>query len=502
MWYIYCLINVCKSFHGNNFRQDISVRLYKSKKHFDELISPEGRARKGVGNIARWLRSNDAEELKTASELAQLAIRQMGISFTVYSEETNIDREWPFDIIPRTISASDWKNVSKGLAQRLKALNRFIDDIYNRQKILAEDVIPADLVLNSPNFRAECVGMRPAQSAWANVCGTDLVRDNAGHFFVLEDNLRVPSGVSYMIENREVTKRVLPELFYDHSILPVDDYPSRLFEMLASLAPGDRKRPNIVVLTPGIYNSAYFEHAYLAREMGVELVEGSDLIVSEDNYVQMNTVDGPVRVDVIYRRINEEFLDPEVFEKDSLLGVPGLVRAWKSGNVSIANSPGSGVADDKAIYAFVPTIIRYYLKQEPILHNVRTYLCRDPRHLDFVLKNIKKLVIKPVNESGGYGILVGPHSTDLERSRYVKQLEKSPENYVAQPTLALSTAPTVIEGNIEPRHLDLRPFILQGKKIWATNGGLTRVALKKGSLVVNSSQGGGSKDTWIVERTK
>ena len=478
------------------------MQLYKSKKHFDELISQEGRARKGVGNIARWLRSKDAEELITASELAQLAIRQMGISFTVYSEETNIDREWPFDIIPRTISASDWKNVSKGLAQRLRALNRFIDDVYNRQKILAEDVIPAELVLTSPNFRAECVGMKPAQSAWANVCGTDLVRDNAGHFFVLEDNLRVPSGVSYMIENREVTKRVLPELFYDHSILPVDDYPSRLFEMLASLAPGERKKPNIVVLTPGIYNSAYFEHAYLAREMGVELVEGGDLIVSEDNYVHMNTVDGPVRVDVIYRRINEEYLDPEVFEKDSLLGVAGLMRAWKSGNVSIANSPGSGVADDKAIYAFVPTIIRYYLKQEPILHNVRTYLCRNPRHLEFVLKNIRKLVVKPVNESGGYGILVGPHSTDLERNKYVKQLERNPENYVAQPTLALSTAPTVIEGNIEPRHLDLRPFILQGKKIWATNGGLTRVALKRGSLVVNSSQGGGSKDTWIVEKVK
>ena len=466
------------------------------------MISREGRARKGVGNIARWLRSKDPEELRTASELALLAIRQMGISFTVYSEETNIDREWPFDIIPRTISASDWKNVSKGLAQRLRALNRFIDDIYNRQRILAEDVIPAELVLTSPNFRAECVGMKPAQRAWANVCGTDLVRDNAGHFFVLEDNLRVPSGVSYMIENREVTKRVLPELFYDHSILPVDDYPSRLFEMLASLAPAERRRPNIVVLTPGIYNSAYFEHAYLAREMGVELVEGGDLIVSEDNYVQMNTVDGPVRVDVIYRRINEEYLDPEVFEKDSLLGVAGLMRAWKSGNVSIANSPGSGVADDKAIYAFVPTIIRYYLKQEPILHNVRTYLCRDPRHLEFVLKNIRKLVVKPVNESGGYGILVGPHSTDLERNKYVKQLEKNPKNYVAQPTLALSTAPTVIEGSIEPRHLDLRPFILQGKKIWATNGGLTRVALKKGSLVVNSSQGGGSKDTWIVEKVK
>ena len=502
MWYTNCLTNKGNSFYGNNFRRHKSVRLYKSKKHFDELISQEGRARKGVGNIARWLRSKDAEELSTASDLAQLAIRQMGISFTVYSEETNIDREWPFDIIPRTISASDWKNVSRGLAQRLRALNRFIDDIYNRQKILAEDVVPAELVLTSPNFRAECVGMKPAQSAWANVCGTDLVRDNAGHFFVLEDNLRVPSGVSYMIENREVTKRVLPELFYDHSILPVDDYPSRLFEMLASLAPRERKRPNIVVLTPGIYNSAYFEHAYLAREMGVELVEGGDLIVSEDNYVQMNTVDGPVRVDVIYRRINEEFLDPEVFEKDSVLGVAGLMRAWKSGNVSIANSPGSGVADDKAIYAFVPTIIRYYLKQEPILHNVRTYLCRDPRHLEFVLKNIKKLVVKPVNESGGYGILVGPHSTDLERSKYIKRLEKNPENYVAQPTLALSTAPTVIEGNIEPRHLDLRPFILQGKKIWATNGGLTRVALKKGSLVVNSSQGGGSKDTWIVEKVK
>ena len=266
MWYTNCLTNTGNSFYGNNFRQDKSVRLYKSKKHFDELISQEGRARKGVGNIARWLRSKDTEELSTSSELAQLAIRQMGISFTVYSEETNIDREWPFDIIPRTISASDWRNVSKGLAQRLKALNRFIDDVYNRQKILAEDVIPAELVLTSPNFRAECVGMKPAQSAWANVCGTDLVRDNAGHFFVLEDNLRVPSGVSYMIENREVTKRVLPELFYDHSILPVDDYPSRLFEMLASLAPGERKKPNIVVLTPGIYNSAYFEHAYLARD--------------------------------------------------------------------------------------------------------------------------------------------------------------------------------------------------------------------------------------------
>jgi len=430
---------------------------------------------------------------------AELAIRDMGVSFTVYTSERNIDRDWPFDIIPRAISAVDWAQATQGLQQRSRALNRFIDDVYNNKKIFKDGIIPFDVVRDCPNYKPQCEGFSPRYGAWAHVCGTDLVRHQDGKFYVLEDNLRVPSGVSYMLENREVTKRVLPELFENYSIIPVDDYPTRLYETLAALSPRSVKRPCIVVLTPGIFNSAYFEHAFLARSMGVELVEGDDLFVDTDNQVFMRTVDGPERVDVIYRRIDEDFLDPEVFRPDSKIGVPGIMRAWRAQNVAIANAPGSGVADDKVIYSYVPDMIRYYLQEEPLINSVPTYLCMNADDRQYVLENIEKLVVKPANESGGYGLLVGPHGTVREHQKFRKLIEENPRNYIAQPTLQLSTAPTYINGEVKPRHLDLRPFILHGSDIWVTPGGLTRVALTEGSLVVNSSQGGGSKDTWIVE---
>ncbi|MBT8151521.1 MAG: circularly permuted type 2 ATP-grasp protein, partial [Gammaproteobacteria bacterium] len=430
------------------------------------------------------------------------AIQDMGISFTVYDEGSNIDRAWPMDIIPRLIRAAEWREVSQGLSQRTRALNAFIDDVYCEQKIFADGVVPADIVLNSPNFQKACVGAKPQHGVWANICGTDLVRDFDGKFYVLEDNLRVPSGVSYMIENREVTKRVWPELFQKHDIQPVDDYPSRLYRMLASISPRQKKRPCVVVLTPGIYNSAYFEHAFLARAMGAELVEGSDLYVDQNDCVLMRTVGGPKKVDVIYRRIDDDFLDPEVFRPDSTLGVPGLMRAWRANNVAIANAPGSGVADDKVVYVYVDKMINYYLGEQPKVSSVKTYLCNDPEDRQFVLDNIASLVVKPANESGGYGLMVGPQASVQQHRKFAKLIANNPRNYIAQPTLALSTAPTLCGENgdtIEPRHLDLRPFILQGKETWVTHGGLTRVALRQGSLVVNSSQGGGSKDTWIVE---
>ena len=467
--------------------------------HFDELITNKCRARSGASRVIRWLKKQSPESLSIYRNAAELAIKEMGISFTVYSDGANIDRAWPFDIIPRVIPARDWRKVSSGLAQRTRALNCFINDVYGKQKILKDGLIPPELVLESPNYRDECLGVTPKHEAWAHVCGTDLVRDENGEFRVLEDNLRVPSGVSYMIENRELTKRVLPELFENHSILPVDDYPSQLYKTLCSIAPSDRKRPTIVVLTPGIFNSAYFEHAYLAQGMGVELVEGRDLEVRDNNKVYMHTIDGDVQVDVIYRRINEEFLDPESFRQDSVLGTPGLMRAWRAGTIAIANAPGAGVADDKAIYAYVPDMIRYYLGQQPIVKNVPTFLCRNTKDRDYVLANIEQLVVKPVNESGGYGVFVGPHSSKAEAKRVAALVEANPDNYVAQPTLSLSTAPTLTPSGLAPRHLDLRPFILQGQDIWVSQGGLTRVALREGSLVVNSSQGGGSKDTWVVE---
>ncbi|MFT2097400.1 circularly permuted type 2 ATP-grasp protein [Marinomonas sp. 2405UD66-6] len=473
---------------------------YQSSDFFDELIDKDGTPRSPAKQLLGYLDSLSEEELEKRRTTAEATIQEMGISFTVYTEEGNIDRAWPFDIVPRTIKASDWKIAEAGLKQRLKALNLFIDDLYHDQNVIKDGIIPEHIIKDSKNFRPECVGVSPAYGVWAHICGTDLVRDENGDFFVLEDNLRVPSGVSYMLENRAITKRVLPELFENESILPVDSYTSQLFDTLVSLSPRDIENPEIVVLTPGIYNSAYFEHAFLAQQMGAELVEGSDLFVDSDDCVYMKTIDGPERVDVIYRRIDDLFIDPEAFDPESVLGVAGLMRAWRKGNVALANAPGAGVADDKVVYAYVPEIIRYYLNEEPILKNVETFLCDDPEQRAYVLENLDKLVVKPANESGGYGMLVGPHSTKKEQALFADLITKHPRNYIAQPTLKLSTSPTLIsKGTLEPRHLDLRPFILQAKDSYVTTGGLTRVAMKKGSLVVNSSQGGGSKDTWIVD---
>jgi uncharacterized circularly permuted ATP-grasp superfamily protein len=472
---------------------------YRAGDYHDELFTPRGKPRVAARQAVNMLSGLPAGELAARRTAAEVAIRDMGVSFTVYTEGGNIDRAWPFDIIPRIITDKEWRGVSRGLEQRSRALNCFIDDIYNRQKILADGLIPADIVLESSNYKAACAGFSPRFGVWAHICGSDLVRHSDGRLYVLEDNLRVPSGVSYMLENREITKRVLPELFENYSILPVDDYPSRLYATLASLSPRDRKRPCVVVLTPGIYNSAYFEHAFLAQGMGAELVEGADLLVGDDDCVYMRTVDGPIRVDVIYRRIDEDFMDPEAFREDSVLGVPGLMRAWRAGRVAIANAPGAGVADDKVVYAFVPEMIRYYLGEKPLLRSVPTYLCMFDKDRDYVLEHLHELVVKPANESGGYGIMVGPHSDEATRRRFARQIEKNPRNYIAQPTLGLSTAPTFIDDSVQPRHLDLRPFILQGRDTYVTAGGLTRVAMVEGSLVVNSSQGGGSKDTWIVE---
>jgi len=478
----------------------ISWRDYPVAGLHDELVGPRGRVREPARRLCHHLRNLDDADLHERRAAAEAAIQVMGITFTVYSEqEGSIDRAWPFDIIPRVIAREEWQRIEAGLRQRVRALNCFIDDVYHGQRIVKDGVFPAEVLADSVNFRPQCVGIDPPLGIWAHICGSDLVRDRDGTVYVLEDNLRVPSGVSYMLENRQVMKRVFPELFEDNNILPIDDYPSQLYDMLASLSPRQRARPQIVVLTPGIYNSAYFEHAYLAQQMGAELVEGRDLVVADDDCVYMRAVEGLVRVDVIYRRIDDMFLDPEAFNPESMLGVPGLLRAWKAGKVALANAPGAGVADDKVVYAFVPKMIRYYLGEDAILPNVPTYLCVDAADRAYVLANLDKLVVKPANESGGYGMLIGPHASRREREQFARLIAKDPRNYVAQPMLTLSTAPTLVDSHVEPRHLDLRPFVLSGKDIHVTNGGLTRVALRKGSTVVNSSQGGGSKDTWIVD---
>jgi len=473
---------------------------YHIKGLYDELLRGTNRPRPAAQALCDYLRAlkdNEIEEYKAAAELA---IRVMGITFTVYSqEEGSIDRAWPFDIIPRIIDKKEWDGIAAGLRQRVQALNLFIDDLYHNQQIIKDKVFPQELLENSVNFRPQCMGIDPPRGVWAHICGSDLVRDKDGTVYVLEDNLRVPSGVSYMLENRQVMKRVFPDLFENYSILPVDDYPSQLYDMLASLSPRKGIQPEVVVLTPGIYNSAYFEHSYLAQQMGAELVEGSDLEVGTDNCVYMRTVEGLSRVDVIYRRIDDLFLDPEAFDPQSLLGVPGLLRAWKAGNVALANAPGAGVADDKVVYAFVPEIIRYYLDQDAILPNVPTYKCVNKDERDHVIQNIASMVVKPANESGGYGMLIGPQASRAEREKFVRLIRRDPRNYIAQPLLTLSTAPTLVGTHVEPRHLDLRPFILSGEQTYITMGGLTRVALRKGSTVVNSSQGGGSKDTWVVD---
>lgn len=478
---------------------EIDWKNYDPGEFYDEMISSPGNPRLASKSVAGYLQQLSAKQIGRRQNAADLSISEMGVTFTVYSEGENIDRTWPFDIIPRIIPQKEWLHIEKGLIQRMTALNMFIHDLYNDQNIIKDGIVPKELIESSKSFLPQCIGVSPRYNVWAHICGSDLVRDGDGTVYVLEDNLRVPSGVSYMIENRTITKRVFPELFSKHRIQPVDDYPSHLFDMLASLSPRTIDHPEIVVMTPGIYNSAYFEHSYLAQQMGAELVEGSDLIVGDDDCVYMKTIDGLQRVDVIYRRVNDEFIDPEVFQEDSVLGVPGLMRAWRAGNVALANAPGAGVADDKVVYTYVPDIIKYYLDEDPILPNVPSYRCEDKEQRDYVLANLDKLVVKPANESGGYGMLVGPHSTAAERTKFAKLIKQNPRNYIAQPTLNLSTAPTICGKNVEPRHLDLRPFILQSDRTYVTAGGLTRVALRKGSLVVNSSQGGGSKDTWIVD---
>ena len=471
---------------------------YQTKGLYDELLTPRLRARAGLGRLLDTLKRLGYKELSTRRRDAEQAISTMGITFTVYSEAGNIDREWPYDVIPRIILNNEWKRIEKGLVQRLAALNLFISDVYNDRKIISDGIIPEHVLRTSKNFRRECVGMKPPMGVWAHICGTDLVRDSDGVMYVLEDNLRVPSGVSYMLENRRLTKLTFPELFEEYSIRNMDGYTVQLFDMLSSISPRPQDYPEVVVLTPGIYNSAYFEHSFLAHQLGAELVEGSDLVVGDDDCVYMKTIAGLVRVDVVYRRVDDLFLDPEVFRKDSLLGVPGILRAWKKGKVAIANAPGAGVADDKLVYTYVPDMIRYYLGEEPLLPNVPSYRCDDDQQRRHVLANLDKLVIKPVNEAGGYGIVIGPRASRRELEQAADQVKADPRNYIAQPVVTLSTVPTLCGERIEPRHVDLRPFILQGDHSYVTAGGLTRVALVRDSLIVNSSQGGGSKDTWVI----
>lgn len=482
--------------HRKNY---LDLSNYDSTKSYDELITAKKLPRAHARHLFKILKQLDSQTINNKKLEAELAIKTMGITFTVYNEGENIDREWPFDIIPRIIPLKEWTIVEKGLIQRLHALNLFIDDLYNKQQILKDKIIPAELIKNSKNYLQQCVGISPAFHTWAHICGTDLIRDEQGSFCVLEDNLRIPSGVSYALENRKITKRIFGELLEDYVIQPIGDYPNQLFDTLASVSPRPLDYPEIVLLTPGIYNSAYFEHAFLAQQMGIELVEGSDLIVAEDDCVYMKTVEGMAIVDVIYRRVDDQFLDPEVFNPDSMLGIPGLMRAWQKGNVAIVNAPGAGVADDKVIYTYVPQIIKYYLDEDALLPNIPSYVCWEKQQLQHVLENLDKLVVKPANESGGYGMLMGPQATKKQRQEFSKKIKANPRNFMAQPMINLSTVPTICPKRIEPRYVDLRPFSLQGSKHYVTSGGLTRVALKKDSLVVNSSQGGGSKDTWVVD---
>lgn len=471
---------------------------YDPRYSFDEMFTSEGTPRPNVQPVVQRIARLGDGQLVRQQKAAEMMLRNMGITFAVYGHNDGTEKVWPFDILPRVIDCLEWERIERGLKQRIRALNLFLDDIYGEQKILRDNVIPPDLVLSAKTYRASCAGLKPPGGVWCHVTGTDLVRDKDGQFYVLEDNLRCPSGVSYVLENREVMKRTFPQVFRGMSISPVEDYPERLLAALQSCAPPGVTDPVVVVLSPGVYNSAYFEHTFLAQKMGVELVQGPDLFV-EKGVVMMRTTRGPKRVDVIYRRIDDDFLDPTCFRSDSVLGVSGIMDVYRAGRVTLANAPATGIADDKAIYAYVPQIIKYYLGEDAILANVPTYVCSDPAQREYVIQNMAELVVKPVNESGGYGILMGPQSTEEQRASYADLIRTNPRNYIAQPMLTLSTAPTVIDGKVEARHVDLRPFILcSSDDIYVLPGGLTRVALRRGSMIVNSSQGGGSKDTWVV----
>lgn len=470
---------------------------YNPGDFYDELFIDEGKPRPEAQILIEKINSLCNGELEQRQQAAQNTLMKLGATFNVYSDNQGTERIFPFDIIPRIVSASEWQWLELALKQRIAALNLFIGDIYDEQKIIKDGVIPAYAIESAKGFLKPCVGLKPQADVWCHITGTDLVRDKDGQWYVLEDNLRCPSGVSYVLENRRVMKSCFPELFGELGIKPVDDYPSHLLETLLNLAPAHLPDPTVVVLTPGIYNSAYFEHSFLAQQMGVELVEGRDLVVV-DGYLQMRTTKGLQRVDVIYRRIDDNFIDPLAFRPDSLLGVPGLMEVYRHRRVAIANALGTGVADDKGIYTYVPDIIRYYLGEDQILPNVPTYRCWEEKDRKYVLENLDKLVVKAANEAGGYGMIVGPHATPEEREDFAQKIQENPRNYIGQPTLCLSRVPTLIDNQFEGCHVDLRPYILYGKDIYVHPGGLTRVALKKGSLVVNSSQGGGSKDTWVL----
>ena len=463
---------------------------------FDEMFSSDGEVREHCAALHGRLATLPPEELIRRQQACEQSFLQQGITFTVYSDKQATERIIPTDLLPRLVTAAEWERVDRGLKQRIRALNMFLRDIYTDGRVLKDGVVPRPMIYGSKHYRREMRGLPVPHGAYVNVCGTDLVRREDGAFVVLEDNLRVPSGVSYMLANREVVRRAFPGVFRAAGVRAIDHYPQELLATLKSLAPF-QEDVSIAVLTPGVFNSAYFEHAFLARQMGVELVEGRDLLIN-DNVVFARTTSGLKRIDVIYRRVDDDFIDPLIFREDSSLGVPGIFNAYRAGNVVIANALGTGVADDKAVYAYVPHLIRYYLSEEPILDNVETYLCREPKQLGYVLANLDKLVVKAVGESGGYGMLVGPHASVAEREAFALKLKADAENYIAQPTIQLSTAPTFVDGGVEARHVDLRPFILHGEKTTIVPGGLTRVALRRGSLVVNSSQGGGSKDTWVL----
>jgi uncharacterized circularly permuted ATP-grasp superfamily protein len=476
----------------------VQFEQYNPGEFYDELFAAKGQPRPEAALLIERINSLTIEELQQRQKAAQQALFKLGVTFNVYSDNQGTERILPFDIIPRILPAREWEQLERGLKQRIHALNLFLTDIYGDQKIIQDGIIPAELIQSASGFLKPCLGLKPSQGIWCHITGTDLVRDGDGQWYVLEDNLRCPSGVSYVLESRRVMKSTFPIVFNQMAIMPVDDYASKLLDTLLDLAPSGLPDPTVVVLTPGIYNSAYFEHSFLAQQMGVELVEGRDLVIA-DGYLQMRTTKGLKRVDVIYRRIDDEFIDPLAFRPDSLLGIPGLMDVYRAGRVAIANALGTGVADDKVIYAYVPQMIKYYLGEDQLLPNVPTYLCWEPEQQDYVLSHLDQLVVKSASESGGYGMLVGPHATAEQRADFADRIKANPRNYIAQPTLKLSRVPTLLGDRLEGCHVDLRPYILYGKDdIYVNPGGLTRVALRKGSLVVNSSQGGGSKDTWVV----
>src|SRR5262245_28016994 len=471
---------------------------YSSDGFYDEMFLPDGAPRPRCEALVSRIESLIDGDLQRRQRDAERMLMNLGITFTVYGHAAGTEKIWPFDVVPRIVDATEWLTIERGLKQRITALNLFIHDVYNDRKIIRDGVVPEYLLHSGKCFLPPCSELKPPRWIWAHVTGTDLVRDTDGQFYVLEDNMRCPSGVSYVLENREVMKRTFPQVFEGLRIRPVEDYPERLLRTLQHLAPHLPDDPTVVVLTPGIFNSAYFEHSFLAQQMGVELVEGRDLVVLDD-YVYMRTTQGVRRVDVIYRRIDDTFLDPEAFRPDSMLGVPGLMRAYRAGHVALANAPGTGIADDKAVYAYVPQIVKYYLDEDIILPNVPTFICADSKQCDHVLANLETLVVKPTNESGGYGLMIGPKASAADREACAARIKANPREFIAQPMISLSRVPSLVGDHFEGRHVDLRPYILYGEDIFVLPGGLTRVALQRGSLVVNSSQGGGSKDTWVLQ---